>query len=179
MQVRAVIQKCFRFRNSVQLDIYCYKSKLNQFKQDTKKFMSTSTFQLWLQRPNFPTQHATYQNFHRAGSQETCQGNGEHSEWFKEEKWRWHPRARLCMQLSPATSWARQLQHPSSLTSSHGQGSGLHRDLTPQPQHCCRATAACSTHARSQLLASHNLASLGFVLGDYFFFFLHQGESFE
>lgn len=139
MQVHAVIQKCFHFRDSapqnrIQLDIYRYKFKLNQFKQDTENSRSPFTLKLWLERPDFPTQHATQQNFHRAGSQECCQGSGEHLEGLKEAKWRWLPRVRVCIQLSPATSWEGQFQHPSSLTSSHRQGPGLHEDLTPQPQ---------------------------------------------
>lgn len=69
-------------------------------------------------------------------------------------------------QQSPATSGARQLQHLPSSTSSDSRGSGSHRDLAP------------STQGRSQPLASHDLASLGFVLGD-FIFCLHQGKSFE
>ena len=46
--------------------------------------------------------------------------------------------------LSPPPSWAHQLQHLCFPTSSHSRGSGLPRDLTPEPQHSCRARAACS-----------------------------------
>ena len=128
--------------------------------------MSPSTFELWLERPNLPTQQATHPNFHRAGSQETCHGNEEYLEGL-EEKWQWFAKARAAKSSdelgmsAPASLLAHLLplpglwvtQGPDTTASALLQG---YSSMQPSMQ------------AGSQLLASHSLASLGFDLGDLF-----------
>lgn len=79
-------------------------------------------------------------------------------------------------QQSPAMSWTCQFQHLSLLISFHSQGSGLHGpDTKASALLQGNSSMQLSSQAGSQLLARHNLVSLGSVLGN-FFFFLHQGK---
>lgn len=129
--------------------------------------MSPSTFELWVERPNLPTQHSTYPNF--IGQEARRLAKKMESTWDDSRRRNGSGSWRLG-QLNPVLGWACQLQHrsrspPSTAGSLYYTGT-WHHSLAPLQDY---SSMQPSIRAGSQLPACHNLASLGFVLADLVF----------